>query len=179
VHARRADRRAVLRPLLHRPGAGRGRHSSCCGESKGSRIRDHPRDRQTARRPWSYNATTFHDATGSCRGVFAAARDPRSRNAKRYEQAIVAAGKPRQERLHGENVARDPHAVGTLSRVSSSSPRQELPPANAVPGDHQRSGRAPPAMINDILEMSKIEAGSTTLNPTPSTLPVARSRTWR
>ena len=89
----------------------------------------------------SYNATHLPrprpEAAGSVR------RRPR-RHRTQTLRAIVAAGQPRQERLPGQHVARNPHPHERHPRVlPADAPRPgPHPPAMPVPGNHQPQRRA-------------------------------------
>ena len=74
LDARGADRHAV-QGLLHRPGAGRGRHPTGAARGQGHQLRAHRPQRKRPRDVVSYNAATFYDRDGKLQGVFAAARD--------------------------------------------------------------------------------------------------------
>jgi PAS domain S-box-containing protein len=130
------------------------------------------RARDGKRTTVSYNATTFHDRDRRLQGVFAAARDVTE--LKRYEQT-----------LHQKNVE-----LESSSRMKSeflANMSHELrTPLNAVIGfsealkdglmgemtEQQRgfignifsSGNHLLSLINDILDLSKVEAGSMTLD---------------
>ena len=130
------------------------------------------RARDGKRTTVSYNATTFHDRDRRLQGVFAAARDVTE--LKRYEQT-----------LHRKNVE-----LESSSRMKSeflANMSHELrTPLNAVIGfsealkdglmgemtEQQRgfignifsSGNHLLSLINDILDLSKVEAGSMTLD---------------
>jgi PAS domain S-box-containing protein len=111
----------------------------------------------------SYNATTFHDRDRKLRGVFAAARDVTER--KRYEQSLQQANRAKSIFLANmSHEIRTPmNAILGFSQLMLRD--HDLTPRQAqYLGTINRSGEHLLALINDILEMSKIEAGRTTLN---------------
>src|SRR3954471_2023159 len=118
----------------------------------------------------SYNATPFHDRDRKLQGVFAAARDVTER--KRYEQSLQQANRAKSVFL-----ANMSHEIRTPMNAILGFSQLMLRDQDVTPrqcqylGTINRSGEHLLALINDILEMSKIEAGRTTLSPSTFDLP--------
>src|SRR5579863_8513048 len=141
------------------------------GESKVTDYELTARARDGKETVVSYNASTFHDRDRKLQGVFAAARDITER--KRYEQSLQQANRAKSVFLANmSHEIRTPmNAILGFSQLMLRD--QELTPRQCqYLGTINRSGEHLLALINDILEMSKIEAGRTTLNTSTFDLPV-------
>jgi len=125
----------------------------------------------------SYNATTFNDQTGKLQGVFAAARDVTER--KRFEQTL----QEKNIELENASLAKD--------RFLASMSHELRTPLNAVIGftgtllmklpgplnveqekqlrTIQASSRHLLSLINDLLDLAKIESGNVELKMEPVT----------
>jgi len=113
----------------------------------------------------SYNAATFYDRDGKLQGVFAGARDVTER--KRFEQTLQEAN-----RLKSEFLAKMSHELRTpLNGIIGFSEflMDEKPgPLNGKQKEYLtdvlNSGRHLLQLINDVLDLSKVEAGKMDLN---------------
>src|SRR5579862_317664 len=141
------------------------------GESKVTDYELTARARDGKETVVSYNATTFHDRDRKLQGVFAAARDVTER--KRYEESLQQANRAKSVFLANmSHELRTPlNAIMGYSQLMLRD--QDLTAKQCqYLGTINRSGEHLLALINDILEMSKIEAGRTTLNNSTFDLPV-------
>jgi PAS domain S-box-containing protein len=133
------------------------------GESKVTDYELTARARDGKETVVSYNATTFHDRDRKLQGVFAAARDVTER--KRYERSLQQANRAKSVFLANmSHEIRTPmNAILGFSQLMLRDPELTSRQCQYL-GTINRSGEHLLALINDILEMSKIEAGRTTLN---------------
>src|SRR4051795_5610963 len=141
------------------------------GESKVTDYELTARARDGTETVVSYNATTFHDRDRKLQGVFAAARDVTER--KRVEAELQQANRAKSVFL-----ANMSHEIRTPMNAILGFSQLMLRDRDLTSrqcqylGTINRSGEHLLALINDVLEMSKIEAGRTTLNISTFDLPV-------
>ena len=123
----------------------------------------------------SYNATTFHDRDRKLQGVFAAARDVTE--LKRFEQTLQQKNAELEDasRMKSEFLANMSHELRTplnaiigFSEVLKDGMLGEMADQQrGFIGDIFNSGKHLLSLINDILDLSKVEAGKMELDLEP------------
>jgi PAS domain S-box-containing protein len=114
----------------------------------------------------SYNATTFYDRDRKLQGVFAAARDVTER--KRFEQSILEANRMKSEFLANmSHELRTPlnGIIGFTEFLVDEKPGPLMPKQKEYMGDVLNSARHLLQLINDVLDLAKVEAGKMELHP--------------
>jgi PAS domain S-box-containing protein len=122
----------------------------------------------------SYNATTFYDRDRTLQGVFAAARDVTER--KRFEQSLQEANRMKSEFLANmSHELRTPlnGIIGFTEFLFDEKPGPLKPKQKEYLGDVLSSARHLLQLINDVLDLAKVEAGKMDLHP--ETFPVHKA----
>lgn len=112
-----------------------------------------------------YNASVYKDDKGKVLGVFAAARDETER--KRYEQSLQEASRMKSEFLANmSHELRTPlnGIIGFAEFLIDGKPGSLNPKQKEYLGDILSSGSHLLQLINDVLDLAKVEAGKMELN---------------
>jgi PAS domain S-box-containing protein len=112
-----------------------------------------------------YNASVYKDDKGKVLGVFAAARDVTER--KRFEQSLQEANRMKSEFLANmSHELRTPlnGIIGFTEFLVDGKPGQINPKQKEYLGDILNSAKHLLQLINDVLDLAKVEAGKMELN---------------
>nr|WP_202797484.1 PAS domain-containing protein [Chthoniobacter flavus] len=113
-----------------------------------------------------YNASVYKDDKGRVLGVFAAARDVTER--KRFEQSLQEASRMKSEFLANmSHELRTPlnGIIGFAEFLVDGKPGTLNPKQKEYLGDILNSGKHLLQLINDVLDLAKVEAGKMDLTP--------------
>ena len=147
--------------------------SSACSPRTRSATTSSPCARRTAQETVvSYNAATFHDRDRKLQGVFAAARDVTER--KRFERTLQEKNIELEHasRMKSEFLATMSHElrtplnaiIGFSEALKDGLVGEMSATQHEYIGDIFTSGQHLLSLINDILDLSKVEAGMMTLD---------------
>jgi PAS domain S-box-containing protein len=122
----------------------------------------------------SYNVTTFYDRDRRLQGMVATARDVTER--KRFEQSLQEANRMKSEFLANmSHELRSPlnGIIGFTEFLYDEKPGPLMPKQKEYLGDVLSSARHLLQLINDVLDLAKVEAGKMELHP--ETFPVQQA----
>lgn len=114
----------------------------------------------------SYNATTFYDKEDQLQGVFAAARDVTER--KQFEESLQEANRMKSEFLANmSHELRTPlnGIIGFSELMIDGKAGVLAPKQNEYLNDIHNSGRHLLQLINDVLDLAKVESGKMEMYP--------------
>ena len=133
------------------------------------------RARDGAQTVVSYNATTFYDRSRNLKGVFAAARDVTERKRVEMELQLAKAAAESANRTKSDFLASMSHEIRTpmnaIMGIADLLAKTALTPEqDKYVQIFRRSGDNLLNLINDILDLSKVEASQLDLEQTPFSL---------
>ena len=131
-------------------------------------------DRDGKKTEVSYNMTTFYDRDRRLQGMLATARDVTER--KRFEQSLQEANRMKSEFLANmSHELRTPlnGIIGFTEFLFDEKPGPLKPKQKEYLGDVLSSARHLLQLINDVLDLAKVEAGKMELHP--ETFPVHKA----
>ncbi len=143
-------------------------------EKKGANYELTARARDGKETVVSYNAATFYDRDRKLRGVVGVARDVTE--LKRFERSLQEASRMKSEFLASmSHELRTPlnGIIGFAEFLIDGKPGTLNPKQTEYLGDIHNNGKHLLQLINDVLDLSKVEAGK--MEFTPETFPPARA----